>query len=102
MSNNIGRSNDSNVKIKTQDEFYVDEGFSPPNSATIVIKLRSLSPSAINSHGVLYINLESIEKLIELQKAINDFVKHQRPIVREHRREQKRLEKEFDKKHGQL
>ena len=100
MANNIGRNNESHINIKSQDEWHVDEGFSSPDSASIVIKLRSLSPSAINPHGVLYINLDSFQKLVELQKAINDFVKHQRPIVREHQREQKMLTKEFDKEHG--
>ena len=100
MANNIGRNNESHVNIKPQDEWQVEEGFRSPDSASIVIRLRSLTPSAINPHGVLYLNLDSFQKLVELQKAITDFVKHQRPIVREHQREQKRLAKEFDKKQG--
>ncbi len=102
MAKNIGRSNESHVNIKGQDELHVEEGFGSPDSASIVIRLQSLSPSPINPHGVLYINLNSFQKLVELQKAINDFVKHQRPVVREYQREQKRLTKEFDKKNGEF
>lgn len=99
MVENIGRNNESRLNIKSQDEWFVEVGNKSPDSASLVIRLRLTTPG-FNPEGVLYINMESLQKLEELKKSIQEFLKHQKPILKEYRRAQKLAEREFKKVYG--